>query len=70
MQCRIKTHNYYKHGNKKFDFDKLKNWILERKGQIIVCENSEADWMEFKPLVNIMGQKHKTKEVIFYIEDN
>ena len=32
----------------------------------IVCENSEANWMDFKPLVDIQGQKHKTKEVIFY----
>jgi site-specific DNA-adenine methylase len=57
---------YYKHGNGGFDYDILRNWVLERQGQIIVCENSEADWMDFKPLVDIQGQKHKTKEVIFY----
>jgi site-specific DNA-adenine methylase len=57
---------YYKHGNKNFDYKVLKNWIMERKGEVIVCENSEANWMGFKPLVDIQGQKHKTKEVIFY----
>ena len=57
---------YYKHGNKNFDYEVLKNWIMERKGEVIVCENSEANWMGFKPLVDIQGQKHKTKEVIFY----
>lgn len=57
---------YYKHGNKDFDYEALKNWCLERNGEIIVCENSEATWMNFKPLVEIQGQKHKTKEVIFY----
>jgi hypothetical protein len=24
---------------------------MERKGQVIVCENMKADWMNFKPLV-------------------
>ena len=57
---------YYKHGNKKFDYGFLKNWVLSRNGEVIVCENSEATWMDFKPLVDINGQKHKTKEVIFY----
>jgi len=57
---------YYKHGNDGFDYDGLRNWIMERQGEVIVCENSEADWMDFKPLVDIQGQKHKTKEVIFY----
>jgi len=57
---------YYKHGNKDFDYDRLKDWCLEREGEIIVCENSQATWMKFNPLVNIQGQKHKTTEVIFY----
>ena len=60
---------YYKHGNDGFDYDKLRNWINQRQGEVIVCENSEATWMEFKPLVDIQGQKHKTKEVIFYQEN-
>jgi len=59
---------YYKHGNKNFDYPALKNWILNRKGQTIVCENSEATWMNFKPLVQMVGQKRKTTEVIFYQE--
>lgn len=57
---------YYKHGNKNFNYDELRDWAMNRQGEIIVCENSEANWMDFKPLVEIQGQKHKTKEVIFY----
>ena len=57
---------YYKHGNKNFDYKALKNWVLQRNGQIIVCENSQANWMNFKPLVDISGQRHKTKEVIYH----
>jgi len=60
---------YYRFGNKNFNYDELREWILNRKGQIIVCENSEANWMDFKPLVDIKGQKRKTKEVIFYLEN-
>jgi site-specific DNA-adenine methylase len=60
---------YYKHGNKEFDYDSLREWVLERSGQKIVCENSEATWMDFKPLVNIQGQKHKSTEVIYYQEN-
>lgn len=60
---------YYRFGNKNFDYDELRDWILQRRGQIIVCENSEANWMDFKPLVDIQGQKRKTKEVIFYLEN-
>lgn len=59
---------YYRFGNKNFDYNRLREWVLTRKGQIIVCENSEADWMDFKPLVDIKGQRKKTKEVIFYQE--
>src|SRR5690606_8192533 len=48
---------YYRH--RKIDYVYLKDWCLSRKGQVIVCENSKANWMEFKPLVNIFGQRHK-----------
>jgi hypothetical protein len=57
---------YYKHGNKNFNYDQLREWTINRNGETIVCENSEANWMDFKPLVNIQGQKHKTTEVIYY----
>ena len=56
---------YYKHGSKFIDYTHLSDWCKERNGQVMVCENSEATWMDFKPLVNIQGQKHKTTEVIW-----
>ena len=56
---------YYMISNKHLDYVQLADWCRSRKGQIIVCENSEADWMDFKPLIDIQGQKHKTKEVIW-----
>jgi len=56
---------YYRYGNKGLDFNELGEWCKSRKGQVIVCENSEATWMDFKPLVDIQGQRYKTKEVIW-----
>jgi site-specific DNA-adenine methylase len=52
--------------NKHLDYDKLAEWCLNRNGEIIVCENDKADWLSFKPLVELNGQLHKTMEVIYY----
>lgn len=56
---------YYKLSNKHIDYSYLSNWCKERNGQVMVCENTEADWMDFKSLIDIQGQKHKTTEVIW-----
>jgi len=55
----------YVHSNKSFDYASLKTWCEEREGQVIVCENSKADWMDFKPLVTQKGIKGKTTECIW-----
>lgn len=52
--------------NKKLDYDKLSVYCKERNGDVIVCENSKADWLDFKPLVEMNGQLHKTMEVVWY----
>lgn len=51
--------------NKKIDFQHLKIYCLTRKGQTIVCENTKANWLPFKPLVELNGQLHKTTEAIY-----
>ena len=57
---------HYKESNKNLDFKKLKKWIFERYGQKIVCENTKADWMKFKPLVKIQGASNvSTFEAIY-----
>lgn len=55
--------------NKLINYDELRDWSLSRKGEIIVCENSKANWMDFKPLVELKGQLYTTMEVIFYQEN-
>ena len=54
---------YYRH---KFnDYENLANYCLSRKGQIIVCENTKADWLPFRPLKDMHGQLHTTTEAIY-----
>ena len=49
----------------KINYCNLELWCRERKGQIIVCENVNANWLTFEPLVDLKGQKHKRKEGIW-----
>ena len=46
---------HYKNGTKDIDFNKLGDWCKSRTGQVIVCENTKADWLEFKPMIQIQG---------------
>jgi hypothetical protein len=52
--------------NKHIDYPSLAEWCKKRMGQVIVCENDKASWMDFKYLSDLSGSKHKTKEVIWY----
>lgn len=37
------------------DFKFLSEWAMARQGQIIICENTKADWMNFKPMAKMRG---------------
>lgn len=56
---------YYRHGNKNIDFGKLAEWCKSRIGHVIVCENSKADWLPFRPLVHMRGNRFKSVECIY-----
>jgi len=45
----------YKFGNSKIDFVHLSAWCKSRNGQSIVCENTKADWLDFRQLKQIQG---------------
>ena len=49
----------------KINYKELAEWCKSRKGQIIVCENSKANWLPFVPLKEMWGQRHKTMEMIW-----
>jgi len=61
---------YYNKSNKDIDYNHLSAWCKSRKGQVIVCENTKATWMNFEPLIDLQGQLHKTTEAIWYRENN
>lgn len=46
---------HYRESNKNLDFLSLANWCKSRLGQVIVCENTKANWMDFKPIIQIQG---------------
>ncbi len=47
------------------DYDILAEYCKSRKGQIIVCENTKADWLPFKTLKDMQGQLHMTTEAVW-----
>lgn len=55
----------YPHGNKKIDFPELGTWCKTRSGQVIVCENTKADWLPFYPMVKMHGANTNTTEAIW-----
>jgi hypothetical protein len=59
-------HYHSSTSNKHLDYEVLSKWSMERNGEIIVCENDKAKWLDFKPLVEMNGQLHKTMEVIYH----
>lgn len=47
------------------NYQELSNWCKSREGQVIVCENTKANWLPFVPLKSMYGQVHKTIEAIY-----
>lgn len=55
----------YKYSNKQINYNFLSEWCKTRNGQIIVCENTKADWLPFKPMIEMHGIMFKTTEAIW-----
>ena len=55
---------WYKH--KTIDYNELNDYCKNRNGQVIVCENTKADWIELQPLVKIQDATNSnTTEAIW-----
>ena len=63
-----KAGKYY-FGYKQMDYKYLRNWCIERLGQVIVCENEGADWLPFDFLTKHQGSIQNNTEVIYYQDD-
>lgn len=55
----------YVESNKNINFLELAEWCKNRDGQTIVCENTKATWMEFKPMKTFKGSVRKTTEAVW-----
>lgn len=55
------------------DYADLRNWVLSRKGQVIVCGNTSETWLPFKRLAKSQGthaghiSNGRSPEGLFYI---
>jgi len=50
---------HYRLGSSTIDFDALGAWCRTRRGQVMVCENVGADWLPFRPFIDIKGSEAK-----------
>jgi len=46
---------HYKKNNKDVNYSDLAKWSKNRKGQVIVCENTKSNWLAFKPMKKLQG---------------
>lgn len=67
----------YEEGGKRYRFNKINyemlgNWCKSRNGQVIVCEQDKARWLEFKPLKAECRVRNASndgyKELVWYNE--
>jgi site-specific DNA-adenine methylase len=54
---------HYRLGSDQIDFGRLADWCTERQGQVIVCENEGADWLDFRPLANVKTTRRGRRSV-------
>lgn len=55
----------YKMSATELNFQELGEWCKSRNGQIIVCENTKANWLPFYPMRDMSGQAQRTTEAIW-----
>lgn len=56
---------HYIESNKNIDYSKLARWCRSRKGQVIVCENTKANWLPFNSMKKAQGSRYVTTEAIW-----
>ena len=56
---------HYQYGSTSIVYRHLGKWCMARKGQVIVCESNNANWLNFQPLKQHSGVKSKYIELFF-----
>ena len=64
----FKGGEHYPKGSKYINYKELANWCKSRRGQVIVCENDNADWLQFDSLKEHWGGIKRSVEVMYYQE--
>lgn len=64
----FKGGEHYPKGSKYIDYKELANWCKSRQGQVIVCENDNANWLPFTNLKEHWGGIKRSVEVMYYQE--
>jgi len=59
---------HYRFG--KIDYQHLADWIKNLKGQVIVCERDDADWLPFKSLTKFAGIANRTVKEGVYLKES
>ncbi len=59
--------NRYRFGSKLIDYQKLGKWCKTRRGQTIVCENLNADWLPFDNLGAFKTSRQKPSNESIWI---
>jgi len=59
----------YLHGASSINFDRLREFCLSRKGQVIVAEQEGADWLDFKPLFSQPSHRGSRSTEVVYIKE-
>lgn len=49
----------------KIDFSELADWCKSLRGQVIVCEQHGADWLDFMPFMNAKSRRGFSREVVW-----
>lgn len=53
------------------DYTKLADWVLSRRGQVIVCEGEGADWLPFRELfVDRAGASHNVNAELIFVKES
>lgn len=55
---------------KSIDYKNLGDWCKEKKGQVIVCEQEGANWLNFNPLLRQTNGSNKKYMEVFWHNNN
>lgn len=63
---------HYKYGPEYVNYDHLATWCKTRQGQVIVCENTGADWLPFRELAETKTTRtgRRSPEAVWTLGNN